>query len=46
MSYLSDECIAVNPLLNPQRAYLLQAHLRGGGVLIETGGLFEMAVGV
>ena len=43
MSYLSDECIAVNPLLNPQRAYLLQAHLRGGlnrdwGLIWDGGG--------
>ena len=26
----------------PGGAYLFQAHLRGGGGLIETGGLFEM----
>ena len=30
-----------NPLLAPQGAYLFQAHLRGGGGLIEMGSLFE-----
>ena len=29
--------ITVNPLLSPLRAYLFQAHLRGGGGLIEMG---------
>ena len=37
--------IIVNPLLSPFGTYLFQAHLRwvwgGGGVLIETWGLFE-----
>ena len=31
-------------LSSPPGAYLFQAHLRGGGGLIETGGLFERRV--
>jgi len=42
--YRSDECITVNPLLSPWGAYLFQAHL--SGVLIETGGLFEVGGGI
>ena len=33
--------IIVNPLLSPLGAYLFQVHLRWGGGLIETWGLFE-----
>ena len=32
----------VNPLLSPSPRYLFQAHLRGGGGLIETRGLFNL----
>ena len=31
-----------NPLISPRGAYLFQAHLEGGGGLIETGGLFNL----
>ena len=32
----------VNPLLSPPEASLFQAHLRGGGGRLETGGLFNL----
>ena len=32
----------VNPPLSPPRDLFIQAHLRGGGGLMETGGLFNL----
>ena len=41
MDILSTGVVTVNPLLSPPGGYLFRAHLRGGGCLTETEGLFK-----